>query len=74
MFSSCNSKLFAVRNIHYPGNPSSDHFPNDAVVTSSDHCRTETVLPPSDHYYTETVAPSGDHPSSDHYGTCSATQ
>ena len=41
--------------IHYPVNPSSDHFHNDAVVPSSDHCRTETVLPPSDHYCIESV-------------------
>ena len=73
MFSSCNPKFFAVRHIHYPVNPLSDHFPTDAVVPSSDHCRTDTVLPPSDHYCIETVAPSGDHhcidivvPSSDH--------
>ena len=60
MFSSCNPKLIAVRHIHYPVNPSNDHFNNDAVVPSSDHCHTETVLPPSDHYCIETVAPSGD--------------
>ena len=57
----------AVRHTHYPVNPSSDHFHNDALVPPSDHCRTETVLRP------ETLAPSGDHcftgtgPSSDHY-------
>ena len=77
MFSSCNPKLF-VRNIHYPVNPSSDHFHTDAVVPSSDHCRTETMLSPSDHYCIETIAPSGDDdhycigrvpPSIDHYGT-----
>ena len=45
MFSSCNPKFFAVRHIHCPVNPSSDHFHNDAVVPSSDHCRSETVLP-----------------------------
>ena len=61
MFSSCNPKCFAVKHIHYPVNPSSDHFHVDAVVSSSDYCRTETVLPPSDHYGSETVAPSGDH-------------
>ena len=73
---SCNPKFFAVRHIHYPVNPSSDHFPTDAVVTSSDHCCTETVLAPSDHYCIDTVAPSGDHycidivgPSSDHCRT-----
>ena len=49
MFSSCNPNLFAVRHIHYPVNPSSDHFHTDAVVPSSDHCRIDTVLPPSDH-------------------------
>ena len=61
-----------VRHIHYPVNPSSDHFHTDAVVPSSDHYHTETVLPPSDHCL-ETVAPSGDHycidivvPSRDH--------
>ena len=79
MFSSCNPKFFAVRHIHYPVNPSSDHFHTDAVyavvpsndhsctetvLPSSDHCRTEAVLPPSDHYCIETVPPS-----SDHYGT-----
>ena len=42
------SKFFAVRHIHYPVNPSSDHFHTDAVVPPSDHCRTETVLPPID--------------------------
>ena len=61
MFSSCNPKLFTVRHIHYPVNPSSDHLHTDAVVPSSDHCRTDTVLPPSDHYCIEAVAPSGDH-------------
>ena len=49
-FSSCNQKFFAVRNIHYPVNTSSDHFHTDAVVPSSDHCRTQGVLPPSGHY------------------------
>ena len=73
MFSSCNQKFFAVRHIHYPVNPSSDHFLADAVVPSSDHCRTETLRPPSDRYCIVSVAPSGDHygidivvPSSDH--------
>ena len=47
--------------IHYPVNPSSDHFHTNAVVQSSDHCRTETVLPSSDRYCIETVSPSGDH-------------
>ena len=62
MFPSCNPKfVFAVKHIHYPVNPSSDHFHTDAVVTSSDHCRTDTVLPPSDHYCIETASPSGDH-------------
>ena len=66
MFSSCNPKFFAVRwsvggHIHYPMNPSSDHFHIDAVVPSSDHYRTETVLPSSDHYCVEIVAPSDDH-------------
>ena len=61
MFSSCNPKFVAVKHIHYPVSPSSDHFHTDAVVPSSDHCRTETVLTPSDHYCIETVAPSGDH-------------
>ena len=76
MFSSCNPKLFAVKHIHYPVNPSSDNFHTDAVVPSSDHYRTETVLPPSEHYCIETVVPSGDHycidiavPSSDHWCT-----
>ena len=74
-FSSCNSKFFAVRHIHYPVNPSIDHFHTKAVVPSSDHYRIETVLPPSDRYCIEKVAPSGDHygidivvPSSDHCG------
>ena len=74
MFSSCNIQLFAVRNIHYPVNTSSDHFHTDAVVPSSDHCCNERVLSSSDHYCTDTVAPSGRHcftdtvsPSSDHY-------
>ena len=58
---SCNLKLFAVRHIHYPGNPSSDHFHIDAAVPSSDHCCTETIQPPSDHYCIDTEAPSGDH-------------
>ena len=53
--------FFAVRHIHYPVNPSSDHFHTDAVVPSSEHCRSATVLPPSDHYCINTVAPSGDH-------------
>ena len=44
MFPSCNPKLFAVGHIHYPVNPSSDHFRTDVVVPSSDHCCTETVL------------------------------
>ena len=56
-----SKKLFAVRHIHYPVNPSSDHFHTNAVVPSSDHCHTETVLPPSDHYCIDTVAPSGYH-------------
>ena len=60
MFSSCNIKFFADRHIHYPVNPSSDHFHTDAVVISSYHCRTGAVLPPSDHYCIDTVAPSGD--------------
>ena len=38
MFSSCTPKLFAVRHIHYPVNPSSEHFHTDAVVPSSDQC------------------------------------
>ena len=73
MFSSCNPKFFAVRHLHYPVNPSSDHFHTEAVVPSSDHCHTEALLPPSDRYCIESVAPSGDHycidivvPSSDH--------
>ena len=59
---SCNPKLFAVRHIHYPVNPSSDHFHTvtDAVLPSSDHCCIDTVLTPSDHYFIETVAPPGD--------------
>ena len=68
------SKVIAVRHIHYPLNSSSDHFHTDAVVPSSYHFRTETVLPPSDLYCIETVTTSGDHhcsetvsPSSDHY-------
>ena len=72
MFSSCNLKFSAVRHIHYPVNPSSDHFHTDAVVPSSDRCRIE--LPPSDQYCIDTVASSGDHcltdtvaPSCDNY-------
>ena len=61
MFSSSNPKFFAVRNIHYPLNTSSDHFDTDAVVPSSDHCRTQGILPPSCRYCIETVSPSGDH-------------
>ena len=61
MFSSCKPKFFAVRHIHYPVNPFSDHSPTDAVVPSSDHFRTDIVLPPSDHYCIQTVAPSGNH-------------
>ena len=64
MFSSCNPKFFAVRNIHYPVNTSSDHFHTDEVVSSSDHWRTqahEGVQLPGGHYCIETVAPSGDH-------------
>ena len=61
MFSSCNPKFFAVRHIHYPMNPSSDHFHTDAVVPSSDHDRTETVPPSRDHYGTTKVAPPCDH-------------
>ena len=61
MFSSCNQKFFAVKHIHYPVHPSSDHFHTDEVVPSSDHCRSETILPPSDHYYIVTVAQLGDH-------------
>ena len=38
MFSSCNPKFFAVRDSHYPVNPSNDYFHTDAVVPSSDHC------------------------------------
>ncbi len=45
--------LQLLRHIHYPVNPSDDHFHTDAVVPSSDHCRTEIVLPPSDHYCIE---------------------
>ena len=61
MFPSCNLEFFEVRHIHYPVNPSSDHFHTDAVLPSSDHRRTETVLPSSDHYRIETVSPSSDH-------------
>ena len=61
MCSSCNSKFFAVRNIQYPVNTSSNHFDTDAVVPSSGHCRTQVVLPPCGHYCIETVVPSGDH-------------
>ena len=58
----CLERSPICRHIHYPVNPSSDHFHTDAVVPSSDHCRTETVLlPPSDPYCIATVAPSGDH-------------
>ena len=74
MCSSCNPKLFGVRHIHYPVNPSSDQFHNDAVVPSSDHCRTETLTPTGEHCFTETEAPSSDRyctkkiaPPSDHY-------
>ena len=70
------SNVFVVKHIHYPVNPSSDHFHTEAVVPSSDHYRTETVLSLSDHYCIETVAPSSDHhgtiqlaPSSDHLHT-----
>ena len=35
MLSSCNPKFIAVRHIHYPVNPSSDHFHTDTVVPSS---------------------------------------
>ena len=63
---------FSVRHIHYPVNPSSDHFHTEAVVPSRavDNAQRkciihgsgaiETVLPPSDHYCIETVAPSRD--------------
>ena len=64
--------LLAIQSF-FAVNPSSDHFPTDAVVPPSDHYRTETVLPPSDHCCIETVASCGDHycidigvPSSDH--------
>ena len=60
MFSSYNQKCFAVRHIHYPVNPSSDHFHTDAVASSSVHCRTGIVLPPSDRDCIATVAPSSD--------------
>ena len=44
-------KVLSVRNIHYPVNPSSEHFLSDAVVPSgNDNCSIETVLPASDHY------------------------
>ena len=76
MFSSCNPKFFAVRHIHYPVNPSSDHFHTDVVVPSSDHRRTETVAPSGHHYCIDIVVPSSEHccteiipPSSDHNGT-----
>ena len=36
-FSSCNPRFFAVGHIHYPVNPSTDHFHTDAVAPSSDH-------------------------------------
>ena len=61
MFSSCNPKLFAVRHIQYPVNPSSDHFHTDAVVSSSDHYCIETVAPSGDHYCIDIVVPSSDH-------------
>ena len=61
IFSSCNPKLFAVRHIHYPVNPSSAHFQTDAVVPSSDHSRMDAVLPPIDHYCIDTVEPSFEH-------------
>ena len=37
MFSSSNPNVFAVRNIYYPVNTSSDNFHTDGVVSSSDH-------------------------------------
>ena len=43
MYFSCNPKFSAVRHIHYPVNPSSDHFYTDEVVPSSDHCHTDTL-------------------------------
>ena len=61
MFSACSPKFFAVRHIHYPLNPSSEHFHTDAVVAPSDYWRHEAGLPPSEHYCIDTVAPSGDH-------------
>ena len=69
MFSSCNSKFFAVRHIHYSVNPSNAYFHTGAVVPSSDHCHlviiaaliVETVAPSGDHYCIETVPPSSDH-------------
>ena len=69
--------LLAIQSwVHYPVNPSSDHFHTDEVVPSSDHCCSETLLPPSDHFCIDIVAPSGDQscidiaaPSSDHNGT-----
>ena len=66
LLSSCKPKFFAVRQIHYPVNPSSDHFLTDAVVPPIliIAALTETILPPSDHYCIKTEAPSGDH-----YGT-----
>ena len=65
-------------------NPSSGHFPTDAVVPSSDHCCIVTVALSGGHFFTETVAPSNDHyysdycyteivaPSSEHYSTKSS--
>ena len=48
--------VFFLQHIHYPVNPSSDHFHTDAVVPSSDHCHTETVSTSGDHYCIE-IAP-----------------
>ena len=61
MFSSCNPKFFAVRHIHYPVNPSRDHFCTDTVLPPSDHYCIETVALPGDHYCIDIVVPSRDH-------------
>ena len=75
-FSPCNPKFFAVRHIHYPVNPSRDHFYTNVVLPPSDHYCIETVAPSGDHYCIDVVVPSSDHccaetllPSSDNYGT-----
>ena len=52
---------YYCRHIHYPVNPSSDHFHTDVVVPSGDRNCIDIVGTSSDHYGSTKVAPPTDH-------------